>query len=147
MKKIILSTVFLLSVVFVNVLPARSQVLLDSFEQLKHTAGSSGANLGTPMDPRTIVANIVRLALSLIGTILIVIIVWAGYKWMTAQGNENQIADSKKTIFNATIGLIVIMSAYALTILVTNLASGRKLNSGAGQGGGTLDDAVGSWFR
>jgi hypothetical protein len=65
---------------------------------------------------------------------------------MTAQGNENAIAESKKTIINATIGLIIILSAYAITILVTNLALGRKLSTGVNSGG-TLDSAVEGWFK
>ena len=60
---------------------------------------------------------------------------------MTAGGNDEQIADSKRMIFNATIGLIIILAAYGITILITNLALGRNLGSGA-SGGSSLENAI-----
>ena len=118
----------------------------DSFNQLGHAGGSTGAGYGDPMDPRLIVSNIVRLLLSLIGTILFVLIAYSGFRWMTAQGNDEQVAQSKKTITNSTIGLLVILSAYGITILITNLAMGRSLGANANQGA-TLDSAVQNWFK
>ena len=144
-----IKTVFFLGlfvVVFGVGKTASASWLEGSWNQLQHAGGSSGANLGEPVDPRLIVAQIIKLLLTFVGTILLVLVIWAGYKWMTAQGNENQIAESKQTIMNATIGLIVILSAYAITIMVSNLAMGKKLNTGVGQGGGTLDSAIQNAF-
>jgi hypothetical protein len=109
---------------------ANAQSPLDSaWKQLGHAAQGDGANYGDPMDPRLIVANIVKLSLTLIATILFALCVYAGYQWMTAQGNDEQIAKAKKTIVNSTIGLIVILASYGITIVITNLAVGRSLNT------------------
>jgi hypothetical protein len=101
----------------------------ESYRQLSHAG--SGAGYTEEVDPRLIVSNIVRLLLSLVGTILFVLIAYAGFRWMTAQGNEEQIAEARKTITNSTIGLLVILSAYGITILITNLALGKSLGSWA----------------
>ncbi|MEK7625399.1 MAG: hypothetical protein AAB467_03545 [Patescibacteria group bacterium] len=101
----------------------------DAWQQLGYAAGPTGAGYGQAVDARLIVSNIIRLAMSLVATIIFCLMVYAGYQWMTAGGNEEQIQTSKRTIFNSTLGLIIILAAYGITILVTNLALGRNLGN------------------
>jgi hypothetical protein len=72
-----------------------------------------------PTDPRTIVSNIIKVALGLLGIIFIVLLIYAGFKYMTSQGNEEQVDSAKKQIVSAIIGLIIILSAYGITVFVT----------------------------
>lgn len=65
-------------------------------------------------DPRTIIANMIKLVLGFLGIIAVVIILIGGFKWMTAGGNEEQVGDAKKWIYSGVIGLLIILSAYAL---------------------------------
>jgi hypothetical protein len=44
--------------------------------------------------------------------------VFAGFKWMMAQGNEDQIKKSLETIKAAAIGLNIVLSAYAITYFI-----------------------------
>ncbi|MFA7653980.1 MAG: hypothetical protein WCX97_02965 [Candidatus Magasanikbacteria bacterium] len=69
-------------------------------------------------DIRIIIARIIRIALSLLGIILVALILYGGFLWMTAGGNEEQIGKAKKVLRNAVIGLAIILSAYAITIFV-----------------------------
>lgn len=73
--------------------------------------------LGTT-DIRTTIAQIIRVAMGLLGIIAVVIILIGGFKWMTAGGNEDQVGEAKKWIFSGVIGLAIILSAYALTSFV-----------------------------
>jgi hypothetical protein len=43
---------------------------------------------------------------------------YAGFKWMTAGGNEDDVATAKKMITAAVVGLVIIMSSYAITTFV-----------------------------
>lgn len=75
-------------------------------------------------DIRLTVARIISVTLGLLGTIVVVIIIYAGFQWMTAGGNEDQVSEAKKRITAAVIGLAIILSAYAITqFVVTNLYS------------------------
>jgi len=86
--------------------------------------------LGLPTtDIRVIIVNIIKTALGLLGIILLVISLYGGYLWMTAGGNEEQIAQAKKVLVNAVIGLAIILSAYAIVAFVAQML-------GIGQGGG-----------
>lgn len=118
-----------------------------TFDTLQHTAGASGYGANSPMDPRRIVANIVKIVLGLVATILFGLNVYAGFLWMTASGNEDKVSQAKNIIRDATIGLIVVLSAYGITIAVTNIALGRSLGSGANQGT-TIEGAIqnGNWW-
>ena len=66
-------------------------------------------------DPREIVAKVIKIFLSLLGTIFLVLIIYGGYLWMTAQGEEEQVTKAKDLIRNAVIGLIIILAAYTIT--------------------------------
>ena len=88
--------------------------------------------LGLPAtDIRLIVARIIRVALTLLGVVLLVLVLYGGFLWMTAGGNEEQIGQAKKVITNATIGLAIILSAYAIVAFIFKL-----LGISGGDGGG-----------
>ena len=69
------------------------------------------------------------ITLTFIGTIFLIMIVYSGIQWMTAGGNEEKVEKSKKRIVNATIGLIVVLSAYIITTFVYNYFYARFLTT------------------
>lgn len=56
----------------------------------------------------------------LLGIIYLILMIYAGYLWMTASGNEDQIAKAKKIIATATVGLLVAFMSYAISIFVVS---------------------------
>lgn len=73
-------------------------------------------------DPRAVAANIINIALSLLGIISVVIIIFAGFKWMTSMGNEDAVKSAKSMLIAAVIGLVIILSAYIIAnYVITNL--------------------------
>lgn len=69
-------------------------------------------------DIRTTIASVIRTALGLLGIIVVVLMIYAGFLWMTAGGDEDKVAQSKKILFNSVIGLMIILSAYAITSFI-----------------------------
>jgi len=65
-----------------------------------------------------IIAEIISVFLSLLGVIFLILILYAGYLWMTAGGNEEQITKSKTMLRNSIIGLIIALSAYTVTYFI-----------------------------
>ncbi len=107
--------------------------LIGGFFPFSNAASAQGLNLGlapiaasglATTDIRTIIANIIRVALGLLGIGAVGLIMYAGYEWMTAGGNEEQIATAKKILTNATIGLIIILSAYSIVSFVITQLQG-----------------------
>jgi type IV secretory pathway VirB2 component (pilin) len=77
---------------------------------------------GSPKPLQSIVGNVIKIALGLFGAIFVIIIILAGYRWMTAGGNEEKVKQSVAQIRNAVIGLLIVLAAYSITIFVTNSA-------------------------
>ncbi|MDD4332660.1 MAG: pilin [Patescibacteria group bacterium] len=75
---------------------------------------------GAPQDIRVIIAKLIKIMLGLLGIIFIVLIIYSGFKYMTSQGNEEQVKESVNTIKRAVIGLIIILAAYSITQFVTD---------------------------
>jgi hypothetical protein len=65
-----------------------------------------------------IISNIINIMLGLLGIIVLGLIIYAGFLWMTANGNDEQIATAKKIMTNAVIGLAIILSAYTITLFI-----------------------------
>ncbi len=57
----------------------------------------------------------IRVVLSLLATIFLVLVVIAGVKWMTAGGNQEIVSKAGKSLKESIIGLIIVLSAYAIT--------------------------------
>ncbi|MFA6105551.1 MAG: pilin [Patescibacteria group bacterium] len=74
-----------------------------------------------------LVGSVVQIVLSIIGIVFFLLILYAGFNWMTARGNSEKIDKSKETIESAAIGIIVILAAYAITnFIFSNLQTGNS---------------------
>lgn len=129
-KKIIFFAILIFAAINIaSLLPARAAGISDELgKQLNAAGGDKGAGLGTlgqQKDPRTIVAQIIRAALSLFGMVFFVLMIYAGYLWMTAGGNDEQVTKAKSLLFQATIGAAIIFAAYSITTFATKLALGQ----------------------
>ncbi len=71
----------------------------------------------------------IRLALSFLGLVAILLIIYAGVMYLTAGGQTEQTDKAKKTIGYTAIGLIIIMGSYALvnTILTGPFDGGDNI--------------------
>jgi len=92
----------------------------------------TSAGLGSN-DVRDTVGSIIRVALSLLGIVALVIILTGGFKWMTAGGSEDKVAEARKLIFSGIIGMAIILSAFAISRFVLGQLS-RATGSGTVQG-------------
>lgn len=65
-----------------------------------------------------VVSIVIQAFLGLLGVIFISYMLFAGYGWMTAGGDEEKVNKAKDTIQRAIIGLIITIGAYAITFFV-----------------------------
>lgn len=78
-----------------------------------------------------VVAVAIRGFLGLLGVIFVILIIIAGYNWMTAGGDEEKIKKAGATIRSAIIGLIIVVAAYAITYFVFSNLPGSGVGGGA----------------
>jgi hypothetical protein len=79
---------------------------------------ASGLNAGASVSET--VSLIITIVLGLLGILFLVLMVYAGFLWMTAQGDEEKVAKATKMITAAVIGLIIIIAAYSITYFIFN---------------------------
>lgn len=69
-------------------------------------------------DIRDTIASIINVALGLLGIVAVVIILLGGFKWMISQGEEEKVKQAKNLIIQGIIGLVIILSAWAIAQFV-----------------------------
>ena len=79
--------------------------------------GSTGLG-GEGKDLRSVIGNIIKVALGFLGVVAVVIVLIGGFKYMTAGGSDEKVGDARKYIISGIIGLAIILSAYAITTFV-----------------------------
>lgn len=100
---------------------------------LSATAGAAG--LKTNKSLPQLVGQIVGAGLSLLGIIFLGLMLYGGFRWMTARGDTKMVSEAKDTITNAVIGIAIVVSAYAITDFVIKAVVGGAGGGGGGGGG------------
>lgn len=88
--------------------------------QFSAAARGAGTGQQASANVEEIVANIIKVSLSIIGVLMVALLVYGGYLWMTAGGEEEKITKAKQIIRNAIIGIAIVLSAYAISVFVVN---------------------------
>lgn len=86
-------------------------------------ATGNAAGVQTSKGLAQLVGSFIQAAIGLLGIILVVLIIYAGFLWMTAQGNEEKVKKAKAIITQCVIGMILIFAAYAITDFVVRALS------------------------
>ena len=90
---------------------------------------SIGTQIGLgESDLKATVINIIRLILGLMTLIAVTMIIYGGFRWLTAAGNEENVEKAKKIISAAVFGLIVILLAWAIVIFVARTTANVTVN-------------------
>ncbi|OGY47378.1 MAG: hypothetical protein A2663_01590 [Candidatus Buchananbacteria bacterium RIFCSPHIGHO2_01_FULL_46_12] len=66
------------------------------------------------------IAEIIGIVLGFLGIIFLVLLIYAGFLWMTAAGSEEKVKKAKDIMIAAIIGVTIILTAYAITWFVFN---------------------------
>ena len=59
----------------------------------------------------TIIGGFINIAFNLFGILLLLYLLWGGYIWMTAGGDDKKVKDAQAIIRNAIIGTVILVSA------------------------------------
>lgn len=127
MKKIFLA-IFFLALCILSARPAlaQSNYILEVNKQTQAFGGTQGANLGEPRDPRLVVAYVIQALLGLLGVLFLGYTLYAGFLILTSRGEEDKITKGKETLKTAVIGVLIVMSAYSITLIGARIASGGR---------------------
>lgn len=61
------------------------------------------------------IGSLIQILLGFLGIIFLILMLYAGFLWMTAAGNEEKITKAKGIIKAAIIGLAIVLASYSIT--------------------------------
>ena len=64
------------------------------------------------------IGKVVGVVLSLVGVAFLILMIYGGFTWMLARGNDQEVVKAKNLIQSAIIGLIIVLAAYAITAYI-----------------------------
>lgn len=75
------------------------------------------ADLGD-QDLEDTLGTLISVFLGLLGIIFLVLVIYAGFLWMTAGGDDKKVGQAKQILITSVIGLVILLSAYAISKFV-----------------------------
>src|SRR3989339_1903564 len=69
----------------------------------------------TNKDARENIIDMLRIAMSVLGLVAVIIVIYAGFLWMTAGGNDERVGQAKKWLYGGVIGLALILTSYSIS--------------------------------
>lgn len=90
--------------------------------------GFGGGGLSSSQSLSELIGNAIKLFLTFAGAVAVVFVIIGGFFYITAQGNEEQAEKGKTTLINAIIGVVIIIMAYVIINVITNLVSSPSGN-------------------
>lgn len=96
---------------------ATSAQLSDAQTDLTSVGTAIGTDATTNELPE-LIGNIISVLLSVLGIIFVVLVVYAGFLYLTAAGDDAKVKKAKTMLTQAVIGLVIIVAAYAIADFV-----------------------------
>jgi len=131
MKKIILKTIAILSIgaaffafcfggstVFAQTTRLGKIVHGENTQWNWFTKGFGVNSYGDVVPPGELAQRITAIIFGVLGIIAVVMVIYAGFLWLTAGGEEDKTKKATTLLFQSAIGLAVILAAYSLTYFV-----------------------------
>jgi cytochrome bd-type quinol oxidase subunit 2 len=89
--------------------------------QLTATGGQAGFETATEkVNLASTVGQIIKVFLMILGVVFMNTIIYSGYMWLMARGNEEQVTKAKATLNTSITGIIIVLIAYAITAFIVD---------------------------
>ncbi len=85
----------------------------------------------TATDPRVLAGKIINIVLGFLGVVAIGIISYAGFIWMTSNGDAEKVDKAKNILKDGIIGLVIILASWGIATFILSRLGGA-INPGSG---------------
>ncbi|PIX62110.1 hypothetical protein CO057_02300 [Candidatus Uhrbacteria bacterium CG_4_9_14_0_2_um_filter_41_50] len=90
---------------------------------------NSAAGFSTSTDLPTVIGQLIQAVLGVLGIVLLVLMIYSGFLWMTAGGDAEQVKKAKTIMINSVVGLIILLAAYAISAYVITILGTAGLSA------------------
>ncbi len=74
-----------------------------------------------------VIGTLINVFLSILGIIFLVLVLYAGFLWMTAAGSPDKVTKAKTLLAQAIIGMILILASFAISNFVVDAIGSANL--------------------
>ena len=85
---------------------------------ISNTTGNINSISLGQQQPTVIALRLINAALSLLAIICVVLLIYAGFLWIWARGNQDEVKRAKDIILGTVIGLVIVLAALGITQFV-----------------------------
>lgn len=133
--------IILLILIGVILFTGQALAFVNTFKNfLAQSAYTGTYKTGEQMQPafiNTFAGKIIAIVLGFIGVLFLLLIIYSGFQWLTAGGNEEKVSKAKTRVLNGVIGLAIALCAFILTSALFSYLNekflGPKLNNSTEQ--------------
>lgn len=113
----------LLMIPVLALLPVLHALPVHAQADISGSLGTVGQGAGlSEAELPDVIGSIISVFLTLLGIIFLVLVLYAGWLWMTAGGDAKQVDKAKEIMLRAVVGLIILLAAYSIsTFVITTL--------------------------
>ena len=101
------------------------------FEISNKTIGSpsvgGSASLSRTQQVQWIIAYFIQWALILLTIFFFTLIIYGGYMWMTAQGNDEQVKKAQKILTRGIVGFIIVVLGLGITFMIMSVLEAQVM--------------------
>ncbi len=102
------------------------------------TEGAVSQQISTETNLVNVAFTVANWILSATFAFAVIMIIVAGFRYITSAGNEAQAEAAKENITQAVIGLVIVLLAFVIASTINQIFTGPKAGGGATRGGGGL---------
>lgn len=122
MKKIILKIGISIAVLPILFLPSFAHAIKSSATLLGEVQAATDDTV--PVDLTSAIGDLINVILSVLGIAFVGIVVYAGFLYLTAGGEEKNVEKAKKLLSQAVIGIVIVLLAYSISAFVIGSLEG-----------------------
>lgn len=114
---------------------------MNPLNEFLNQAGYTTFAGGGQGDIRIFLAGMVQAALSVVGVIFLILVLYAGFLWLTAGGNTESVSRARTLLLSAIVGFIITLGAFMITRFAVGLieSASRERAGGTPQGASIFD--------
>jgi len=103
-----------------SMIPVASAALISPSDVPSEVSAATGGEGSI----KSLVLRIVNYALTFLGIVAVMIIIFAGFTYVTAAGAQDKVDNAKKMIMYALIGIVIILLSFAIVNTVLQVGTG-----------------------
>jgi len=104
-----------------------------AYAKLPISTSDIPTGISTEPDASNVVLTVSQWIINILGGISILVIIYGGFRYVTAAGNEKKVEKAKEIIKYAVIGLVLVLLAFTIASTVNNVLQGSSGNNSQAQ--------------